>query len=183
MKRRSHSAEIREGESIQVDVVEQGPQIQIAAASSRFDENGLVAVAEKPAPFMVPGVKASCVGKPSRDSGMETAFGGGAEWNPLGRSGAESILEPRHALDQVGCRGLNQKVVMISHEHPGGATMAQIRNSVRSQHSPTVFKKRDSSAPSGEAKIRLRQRLAAISGSDQAKRHRAGCPAANSLGP
>lgn len=91
VKRRSHLAEIREGESIEMDVIEKGPQIQITAASSRFDENGLVAVTEKPSPFVVPGVESSRVG----------------------------VLEPPHALDEVGRGRFDEKVVMIAHEDPG----------------------------------------------------------------
>src|SRR5690606_8938695 len=72
-------------DGIEVDVVEERPQVQIAVALPRFDEHGLVAVAEEPPPFAMARVEASRVG----------------------------VLEPAHALDEIGGRSLDEEVVVV----------------------------------------------------------------------
>ncbi len=77
-------------DGIEVDVVEERPQVQIAVAAARFDEDGLVAVAKESSPFSVSHVEAAGVG----------------------------VLEPPHAIDKDGCGSLDEKVVVVAHQHP-----------------------------------------------------------------
>ena len=60
-------------------------------------------------------------------------------------------LEPSPTGDQIGRGCLDEEVIMMPIR-----THAQIRTPESSQHSPRVSKNRHSSAPSGEAKMRLR---------------------------
>ncbi len=70
------------------------------------------------APEPVAGIDASDDRKPSRDSGIGKAFGGGAEWKTPGRNGVQSILEPGHAFDEVGLGRFENPVVMVVHQDP-----------------------------------------------------------------
>ena len=83
-----------------------------------FNKDRFISPAEKMPPEPVAGVDAPGEGKPRRDSGMEKAFGKEAEWKTLGRSRAESILKPGHALDKVGMGRLEDPMVVIVHQDP-----------------------------------------------------------------
>lgn len=87
-------------------------------AEVAFDEDRFISPAEKMPPEPVSGVDAPGEGKPRRDSGMEKAFGKEAEWKTLGRSRAESILKPGHALDEVGMGRLEDPMVVVVNQDP-----------------------------------------------------------------
>lgn len=96
-KLRSETAEIRESESIQVDVVDHLAEVialpaaaVTEGAETAFDEDSLVASSEEMAPETVAGVDAA----------------------------GDRVLEPSHALDEVRLRRFEDPVVVVVHENP-----------------------------------------------------------------
>ena len=94
---RSQTAEIRDCESIEMDIVDHGSQIiaphdPSARAGSRiFDRDRLIT-----SPIKMP---------PEMTSGVEAA--------------GKGILEPLHPRDQIRLGSAEERVVMVVHEHPG----------------------------------------------------------------
>ncbi len=104
-----------------MDVVEQRRQIAGTAGAADiealgFDQHRFVAVTEESAPLLVADVETSGVGMLRPRKRLKKSSGGGAGRKPHGRNGVPSVLQPAHAIDEIGFRSFENEVTAATRQ-------------------------------------------------------------------